>query len=119
MRGRRPFARLVAALALAAASQAQAVSNDYQCTGYRPLTVSSTPQQAHVQFDGQDWMLKRVRDAREARYASARDQVSIVAHGRTLTLEVRGQQLDCKLLSDALGQKVPASGAAAAAPARP
>ena len=112
---RRPWMSIAVGAALAAAVPAWAVTAEYQCTGYRPLTVSSTPQQAHVQFEGQDWMLKRVREAREARYTSVPDQVTIAAHGRALDLELRGQHLECKLLSDALGQKVPASGPAAAA----
>ena len=105
------------AVLLGAALPAQAVSTRWQCTGYRPLEVDATPQEAHLHFEGQDWALRRQHDNGEARYVDSRHGVTLIMHGRTGALLHGDEHLACKLLSDALnpeGAPAPASAAASA-----
>jgi hypothetical protein len=95
---------LGAVLVLGAAG-AQAMSVSYQCIGYRPLTAELTPRQGQVHFEGHDWTVVRVRGAREARYVSAKDNVTVVTKERTLTLTYGTETLACYLKTDALPDK--------------
>ena len=93
---------ILAALLAGAAASAGAMPVSYQCIGYRPLTAEFTPRQAQVHFEGKNWTLSRVRDAREATYTSGRDGVRVVTKERTLTLHTGKETLACQLQSDAL-----------------
>ena len=90
-----------AALALAAASS-QAMSVQYQCIGYRPLTAELTPREGQIHFEGHDWTVMRVRGAREARYVNAKDGVTVVTKERTMTFTHGAETLQCYLKTDAL-----------------
>ena len=94
-----------AALALAtllASGGAGAMPVSYQCIGYRPLTAEFTPREAQVHFEGKNWTLARVRDAREATYVNGRAGIRVVTKQRELTLNTGQETLACKLQSDAL-----------------
>lgn len=95
--------RMATGLALAlCAAGAQAMTVDYQCIGYRPLSAELTPREGHVHFEGHDWTVARVRGAREARYVNAKEGVTVVTKERTLTLIRGGETLQCYLKTDAL-----------------
>jgi membrane-bound lysozyme inhibitor of c-type lysozyme MliC len=82
---------------------ALAAPADYQCDGGVALTADFSPRKAQVRFDGQQWTLLRVREAREARYVAARDGVAITLLRNQANLERKGQPtLACKLLVRAL-----------------
>jgi hypothetical protein len=100
-------AALWACLALAGAS-AQAMSVNYQCIGYRPLQAELTPRQGMIHFEGHDWTVTRVRDAREARYVNARESVVVVTKQREMTFTHGAETLQCFLKSDALPDARPA-----------
>ena len=94
-----------AALALAtllASVGAGAMPVSYQCIGYRPLTAEFTPREAQVHFEGKNWTLSRVRDAREATYVNGPAGVRVVTKERALTLHTGKETLACQLQSDAL-----------------
>ena len=93
------------ALALAASlasGAASAMTVAYQCIGYRPLTAEFTPREAQVHFEGKNWTLARVRDAREATYVNGHAGIRVVTKQRELTLHTGKETLECKLQSDAL-----------------
>jgi hypothetical protein len=90
----------VLALACVAASAAPA---DYDCEGGSTLTADFSPRSAQVRYEGQHWTLQRVREAREARYVSARSGVTITLLKSQATLERKGQaSVACKLVLRAL-----------------
>jgi hypothetical protein len=103
---RRSFPRVRPALAafatLLACGGASAMTVSYQCIGYRPLTAEFTPQVAQLHFEGNNWTLKRVRDAKEATYIDGRHGVKVVTKQREMTLSTEKETLACKLQSDAL-----------------
>lgn len=88
---------------------------DYQCDGGTTLKGDFSPRGAQVRYEGQNWTLQRVRDSREARYASPKDGVTITMVKRDAVLERKGQdKLACKLVvqalrPEALGLAPPAS----------
>ena len=88
--------------ALVASGGASAMTVSYQCIGYRPLTAEFTPRQAQLHFEGKDWSLVRVRDAREATYVNSRQGVRVVTKQRDLTLHLAKETLACTLQSEAL-----------------
>jgi hypothetical protein len=101
-----PSSPLRAALLVAAAcvcAPAHAMTVNYQCIGYRPLSADLTPRKGVIHFEGHDWPVRRVIDDREARYVG-RDGVTILARQRELTLVRGGESLRCVLLSDAVQQ---------------
>ena len=81
---------------------ARAMTVSYQCIGYRPLTAELTPREGQLHFEGQDWTVRRVPGAHEARYVNARAGVTVVTQGRSLTLTHGRETLQCELKSDAL-----------------
>jgi|SRR6478609_1417217 hypothetical protein len=81
---------------------AGAMPVSYQCIGYRPLTAEFTPREAQLHFEGKNWTLARVRDAREATYVNGRAGIRVVTKQRELTLTTGKETLACKLQSDAL-----------------
>ena len=102
MRPIRPPAMVAAALALASLA-VSASPADYQCDGGSTLTADFSPRSAQVRYEGQHWTLQRVREAREARYMSARTGVSITLLKSQATLERKGQaSVACKLVVRAL-----------------
>jgi hypothetical protein len=111
-------AALLAASACGGAAHAT-TTTQYQCQGYRMLATEITPKEAQLHFEGNDWSLKRVHDNGEARYTSARANVTIITKGRELALYHAGQRLECKLVSDALGPKKPPPPAGDALPSAP
>ena len=92
-------AALAASLASAGAG---AMTVSYQCIGYRPLTAEFTPREAQVHFEGKNYTLARVRDAREATYVNGRAGIRVVTKARELTMHMAKETLACKLQSDAL-----------------
>jgi hypothetical protein len=92
----------VALTALLAGGGAHAMTVSYQCVGYRPLTAEFTPRVAQVHFEGKDWTLQRVRDAREATYVDGHDGIRVVTKERELTLKTGKETLSCTLQSEAL-----------------
>jgi hypothetical protein len=93
----------LATLALAWATAAVAAPADYQCDGGVVLNADFSPRKAQLRFDGKQWTLQRVREAREARYVAARDGVAITLLRNQATLERKGQPtLACKLVVRAL-----------------
>jgi hypothetical protein len=91
----------IAAAGLCGAA-AHAMTVNYQCIGYRPLSAELTPREGHIHFEGKDWTVVRVRDAREARYVNAREGVTVVTKQREMTLTHGDETLKCFLKSDAL-----------------
>lgn len=90
-------------LGLALATAAVAAPADYQCDGGGVLNADFSPRKAQVRFDGKQWTLQRVREAREARYVAAREGVAITLLRNQATLERKGQpSLACKLVVRAL-----------------
>ena len=92
----------LAAAVLLACGAANAMTVNYQCIGYRPLTAEFTPQVAQVHFEGKNFTLKRVRDAREATYIDSRDGIKVVTKQRDMTFTNGNETLACKLQSEAL-----------------
>jgi len=107
----------LAAFPLAALSCSSALASpaDYDCEGGSTLTADFTPRSAQVRYEGLHWTLQRVREARDARYVSARTGVSITLLKNHATLERKGQpSLACKLVvralrPEALGVVAPAA----------
>ncbi len=95
---------MAAALALCGGA-AQAMSVEYQCIGYRPLSAELTPRQGQIHFEGHDWTVVRVRGAREARYVNEREGVTVVTKERTMTFTHGSETLQCYLRTDALPDK--------------
>jgi len=96
----RPAALALAALC--ASGSAGAMTVTYQCIGYRTLTAEFTPREAQLHFEGQNFTLSRVRDAREATYVNGRAGIRVVTKARDLTLHTAKETLACKLQSEAL-----------------
>jgi hypothetical protein len=96
----RPATLALAAFVASAAATAMPVS--YQCIGYRTLTAEFTPREAQVHFEGKNWTLARLRDAREATYVNGHEGVRVVTKARDLTLTTGKETLACKLQSEAL-----------------
>lgn len=95
------------------AGTAHAGPADYTCEGGATLQADFSPRAAQLRFDGRQWSLKRVRNAREARYVGA--DLSVVVLRSQATLERKGQPpLACKLVVRALRPDTPG----AAPPAR-
>ena len=90
-----------AALALCGAA-AHAMTVNYQCIGYRPLSAELTPRQGQIHFEGNDWTVTRVRGGREARYVNAKAGVTVVTKERTMTFTRGAETLECYLKSNAL-----------------
>ena len=112
---------VLAAVPLAALSCSGALASpaDYDCEGGSTLTADFSPRSAQVRFEGQHWTLQRVREAREARYVSARTGVAITLLKSQANLERKGQpSVACKLVvralrPEALGVVAPAGASAA------
>ena len=92
----------LAAAVLFACGAASAMTVSYQCIGYRPLTAEFTPQVAQLHFEGKNWTLKRVRDAKEATYIDSRDGIKVVTKQRAMTFTNGKETLACTLQSEAL-----------------
>ena len=113
----RGLAALTALVALLLGGKAQAAVAKYLCTGDRPLSATMTPRDATIDFDGQRWQLRRVRDSGEARFVNA-------ALGLSLTLlrsKAEWQRRDeppllCKLQQAALQTESLQAQRAASAP---
>jgi len=119
MRPIRPSALAGAALALACVA-ACASPADYECEGGSTLTADFSPRAAQVRYEGQHWTLQRVREAREARYVSARSGVTITLLKNHATLERKGQaSVGCKLLVRAWRREALGAPPAAASTATP
>jgi hypothetical protein len=118
----RPASRCLLLIGTLTATTAWAGPADYDCEGGSTMKGDFSPRKAQVRYEGANWTLQRVRDSREARYASAKDGVTVTMVQRTAVLERKGQpKLSCKLVSqalrpEALGMAPPASAPAAAAP---
>jgi hypothetical protein len=101
-----PSHRLIRAAAIALAAfgcvAAQAMTVNYQCIGYRLLSAELTPRQGRIHFEGNDWSVVRVRDAREARYVNAKDGIVVVTKQRAMRFTHGAETLQCFLKSDAL-----------------
>jgi hypothetical protein len=108
------FARVVfrstlfAVIAFAGAG-AQAMTVNYQCVGYRPLSAELTPREGQIHFEGQDWTVTRVPGAHDARYVNSRAGISAMTRQREMTFTHGGETLKCFLKSDALESDHPAS----------
>ena len=98
-----------AALAVCGAA-APAMTVNYQCIGYRPLSAELTPREGQIHFEGKDWRVLRVRDAKEARYVNAREGVTVVTRAREMTFTHGDETLQCFLKSDALPDSPPVKG---------
>jgi hypothetical protein len=93
---------LIGGIAMAWTAAALAAPADYECDGGARLTADFSPRTAQVRFDGQQWTMQRVREAREARYL-ARNGAAITLLRNQATLERKGQPtLACKLILRAL-----------------
>ncbi|HEV8690301.1 MAG TPA: MliC family protein [Ideonella sp.] len=93
---------LIGGVVVAWSAAALAAPADYECNGGATLTADFSPRTAQVRFDGQQWTMQRVREAREARYL-ARDGAAITLLRSQATLERKGQPtLACKLILRAL-----------------
>ena len=99
-RAARSAALVLGPLLVHAGASAMPVS--YQCIGYRPLTAEITPREAQLHFEGRNWTLTRVRDAREATYVNGHEGIRVVMKQRDLTLQTAKETLSCKLQSDAV-----------------
>ena len=97
-------AMAASATALLGAS-AQAMTVNYQCIGYRPLSAELTPRQGQIHFEGKDWTVTRVPDAHEARYVNSRAGVTVVTRQREMTFTHGAETLKCVLKSDALSDE--------------
>jgi len=89
---------------------ARAMTVNYQCIGYRPLSAELTPREGQIHFEGKDWRVLRVRDAKEARYVNAREGVTVVTRAREMTFTHGDETLQCFLKSDALPDSPPVKG---------
>ncbi|MBT9594669.1 MAG: MliC family protein [Vitreoscilla sp.] len=70
----------------------------YQCDGGITFVGDFSPRAAQVRLDGQQFTLQRAREAREARYASARDGITLTLVRSQATLSRKGQPpLNCTL----------------------
>ena len=93
---------LLAVAILGTGAAAPAMTVHYQCVGYRPLSAELSPRDGQIHFEGHDWAITRVRDAREARYVNARAGVTVVTREREMRFTHGGETLQCFLKSDAL-----------------
>ena len=98
---------MAAALLLAAAAGAQAMTVSYQCTGRRLLTAELTPRKGQLHFEGKDWTVTRVPDKKMARYVSKQDGIEVITKDRMLTFTHGGETLQCFLYSNALPGDAP------------
>ena len=121
----RPAARGLLLIGALSASAAWAGPADYECDGGSIMKGDFSPRVAQIRYDGQTWTLQRVRDSREARYASAKEGVTVTMVQRVAVVERKGQpKMSCKLVSQALRPEAlgmvpaaaPASAAGASAP---
>lgn len=118
----RPAARALLLISSLLASGAWAGQVDYQCDDGSVMKGDFSPRVAQIRHDGQTWTLQRVRDSREARYASGKEGVTVTMVQRDAVLERKGQpKLSCKLVSQALRPEslgiAPPTPPASAAPA--
>ena len=107
-----PRSAALAALAFAAvlaSPAAQAMTVNYQCIGYRPLSAELTPRNGQIHFEGNDWPVTRVPGGHEARYVNAKAGVTVVTYQREMTFTHGSETLKCFLKSDALQELEPAS----------
>jgi hypothetical protein len=96
---------LVALAAATAMTGALARPTHYQCTGYKPMDVDFSPLVAQVRFEDQHYTLKRVRDGGEARFVGGRGvDMTLTMRQSAMELKVKGETLQCKLISDALAK---------------
>lgn len=114
---------LLAVLLASSAVGAQAGPTNYQCTGYKPLQVTFSPDVAQVLFEDQHRTLKRVRAGGQARYVAGATKAGLPALSLqikqgTLQLQRGDETLQCKLISDALAKFYPASAPSAPAGSR-
>ena len=64
---------------------------DYRCPAPHTLRAAFTPRDAIVTFDGQRYTLRRVRDAREARFTNGKLGVSLALSGSNATWQRKGE----------------------------
>jgi hypothetical protein len=96
---------------------AQAAPSAWRCDGDRELKGEFTPREGQLHFEGQDWALTRVREAREARYVNSRAGVSLTLKRSDAVLARKGQPtLNCRLVVKSLVQDNGRPSAAASAP---
>lgn len=77
---------------------ALAAPASYQCDGGITFVGDFSPRAAQVRLDGQQFTLHRAREAREARYTSARDGITLTLVRSQATLSRKGQPiLNCTL----------------------
>jgi hypothetical protein len=74
-----------------AGTAAWAGPTDYRCPAPHTLRAAFTPRDAIVTFDGQNYTLRRVRDAREARFTDAKQGVSLALSGSNATWQRKGE----------------------------
>jgi hypothetical protein len=107
----------LAAMLLSAA--AQAAPSAWRCDGERALRGEFTPRGGQLHFDGQDWPLTRVREAREARYVNARAGLTLTLKRSDAVLTRRGEPpLNCRLVVKSLAPAYAGPDRAASASAR-
>jgi hypothetical protein len=90
-----------------AGTAAWASPTDYRCPAPHTLRAAFTPRDAIVTFDGQNYTLRRVRDAREARFADAKQGVSLALSGSNATWQRKGEDaLVCRKVVASLEPEV-------------
>ncbi|WP_148289657.1 MliC family protein [Ideonella sp. B508-1] len=107
-------------LFLATAAAAWAGPTDYRCPGAHTLRAAFTPRDAIVTFDGQTYTLRRVRDAREARFTDSRLGLSLALSGSNASWQRKGEDdLVCrKVIASLEPEALEGRRAAPSAPAR-
>lgn len=96
---------------------AQAAPSAWLCEGERELKGEFSPRGGQLHFEGQNWALTRVREAREARYVNARAGVTLTLKRSDAVLARKGQPaMNCRLVVKSLVQDDGRSSAAASAP---
>jgi hypothetical protein len=98
---------------------AQAAPSAWTCDGERELKGEFTPRGGQLHFEGQDWALTRVREAREARYVNKRAGVTLTLKRSDAVLARKGEAtLNCRLVVKPLAQGYESSGSGTAPAAR-
>lgn len=85
----RPLIALAAGIL--AGTVALAGPTDYRCPAPHTLRAAFTPRDVIVTFDGQRYTLRRVRDAREARFTNGKLGVSLALSGSNATWQRKGE----------------------------
>jgi hypothetical protein len=83
-------------------AQAWAAPATYVCEDKQVLKVTATPLTVHVAVGDEQWVARRVRDAREAYFLNRAKGVQVFIKHSDMTLRRPAGDLHCKLLPQSM-----------------